>query len=67
MTALAKARERRGIKKSHVKDELGVSYPTYMKYEKDPDSMTVAQAKKVCAIIGCDFSEIFLADGLSDV
>ena len=60
MTALAEARESLGVKKKHMKDELGVSYPTYLKYESDPDSMTIRQAKKVCEILGCDFADVFL-------
>lgn len=37
---------------------MGVSKPTYLKWERDPESMTVAQAKKLAEYFGCGVEEV---------
>lgn len=59
--SLKTIRESKGIKACSVAEHIGVSRQTYSKYEADPESMTIAQAKAVCSYIGTDLDDIFLA------
>jgi transcriptional regulator with XRE-family HTH domain len=58
---LREAREKRGITKAAVCSAIGVSRPTYDRYEENPDSMTVEQAKKICEFMGYTPDQIFFA------
>jgi DNA-binding XRE family transcriptional regulator len=60
MMTLAEAREKRGISKIHMCRKLGVSRPTYDKWEGDPyHCMTMSNFRRACKIIGVDSSDIF--------
>ena len=65
MQTLKEARESRGIKQLAVADALDISRQTYAKYEENPDSMTVLQAKAACEFIGCDIGDIFFGSSAS--
>lgn len=59
MKTLREAREAKGLKLQKVAEHLGISRQTYSKYEKNPELMTVKQAKAACGFIGCEFGDIF--------
>lgn len=40
-------------------EEMGVHVHTYLKWEKNPDGMTINKAKEFCKIVGADIEEIF--------
>ena len=65
METLKQARERRGIKQYAVADAIGVSRQTYASYECDSSNMSILQAQKACAFIGCDITDIFFGNDLS--
>lgn len=58
MQTLKEAREAKGIKQNAVAEAIGVSRQTYAKYEANPESMTIAQARAVCNFIGGDIEFI---------
>lgn len=59
MQTLKEIRESKGIKQGAVADHLGVIRQTYASYEQKQEKMSVAQAKAVCAFIGCSIDEFF--------
>lgn len=59
METLKQARESRGIKQIAVANALDVTRQTYAKWEGDPESMPVFQAKAACSFIGCNPNDIF--------
>lgn len=65
MSSLREARESRGIKQSAVALHLGVSRPTYAKYEAKPEIMPVYKAQQACEFIGCDIRDIFFGSDVS--
>lgn len=62
MQTLEQVRKARGVTKQAMARHLGVSYPTYTKYERDPGCMSVADFRKVCRFLHCKQSVIFLGD-----
>lgn len=40
---------------------IGVSVPTYRKLERNPGLLTMEQAGKLAAYLGCDVSEILMS------
>ena len=65
MSTLKEARTTRGLKQCVVAEHLGITRQTYSKYEKNPEKMTVDQAKAACDFIGCSVDEIFLSNEVS--
>ena len=61
MRTLTEIREERGVKKVAVQRLLGVSRPTYDRYEKFPGDMKVVDLDKVLAFLHCEKSDIFLS------
>ncbi len=62
MSKLKSLREQRGVMQQAVAEHLGVSRQTYCRYEKDPDSMSIAQARAVCGFLHCGMGDIFLTE-----
>lgn len=54
-------RESAHLTQDDVANELGVSRPTYAKWESDTGSMTISQAKRVASILSSKFEDIFLS------
>lgn len=42
---------------------MGVSRPTYMKWEAHPEKMTIEQAKKLASYLGCQVDDLFYLPG----
>lgn len=57
---LKQIREARGVMKGAVAKAIGVSYPTYRRYEENPRVMSIQQLDKACLFLGCKRSDIFL-------
>lgn len=62
MQTLEQVRKSRGVTKRAMARHLGVSEPTYRKYERDPSCMSVADFRKVCDFLHCRQSVIFLGE-----
>lgn len=62
---LGEIRESRGVKKGAVAEAIGVSYPTYQRYERDPRVMRVGDLEKVCRFLHCRREDVFLGSGLN--
>lgn len=60
MQTLKEIREARGVTKEAVCRHLGITAPTYTKYERNPKCMSIATFEKVCAFLHCDQGDIFL-------
>lgn len=60
MKTLEQVRKERGVTKAAVQRHLGVSQPTYDRYEAHPEKMAVADFEKVCAFLHCKREDIFL-------
>lgn len=59
MKSLREFREERGIKQIAAANHLGVTRQTYATYEDNPERMNIAQAKSICAFIGCQVDDIY--------
>lgn len=55
---LEDARKEAGLTQDYMAAELGIVRQTYARMEKNPELMTIAQAKVVCQILGTSLSEI---------
>lgn len=57
---LREIREEKGVMKGAVAAAIGVSYPTYKKYEEDPRIMPVEKFVQACDFLGVTIADIFL-------
>ena len=55
----SKAAEAKRFTVKAMADVLGVSEPTYRKFEADPDRLTLAQAKTLAKHLGCRVEDLF--------
>lgn len=60
METLREVRERKGVKKGAVASAMGVTYPTYKKYE-ETNRMPSAAFDAACRYLGVSRDDIFLA------
>lgn len=58
LKAMRKAR-RSSASQAAVAAAMGVSVPTYRKWEERPDEMTMAQAKRLAGYFGCSVEDVF--------
>ena len=56
---IAEIRKEAGFTQQEMADKLGISRQTYAKFEADPSTATIAQAKRVCEILGEKYQHIF--------
>ena len=64
MKSLKEVRESKGVKQVAVAEHIGVSRQTYSGYEKNPETLSVAQARAVCNFLGVDVHEIFFSSNV---
>ena len=55
------ARVESGLTQEYMASKLGVSRQTYASLEKDPDRMTIGQARRVCSLLGKRYEEIIFS------
>ena len=60
MKTLREVRENKGVKKVAVQRMLGVSQPTYDRYELYPGEMRAKDLEKVLSFLGVSRGDIFL-------
>lgn len=58
---LEEARKAARYSKAAVAGVLGISLPTYHKMERNPETITIEDAKKLAELFGVSVSEIFFA------
>lgn len=56
---LKQARLLKGFTQRDIANELGVHVQTYSKMEKEPDTVTIGEAKRISEILGLDYDYIF--------
>lgn len=62
MTFLKNRRKRLGLTQTQVAKELGMSRPTYTKYEEENGvNLYVSQGKKLAVLFGMPYMELFNA------
>lgn len=54
-----KARLIAGLKQKDIAEILGVHVQTYMKWERNPEEMSIGTAKQFSKIVGIEVEEIF--------
>ena len=59
---LEEIRLENGVLKRAVAEHIGVSYPTYSRYEADPRIMKVGDFEKVCHFLHVDRDDIILPE-----
>lgn len=59
-SALKEYRTRKGITQKAAAAYLGVTRPTYARYEQHPETMSIQQGRALCAFFGCKWEQIFL-------
>ena len=59
MQTLKEAREAKGVKQVAVADHIGVSRQTYSRYESNPETLSIGQAKAICDFLGYDVRDFF--------
>lgn len=60
------ARERRGLSQVETAHRLGVSEPTYRKYERNSELMSLKMAYKLADVLGLEWTDLALYDPDSD-
>ena len=58
---LEEARKQARYSQEAVAGELGISRPTYAKMEKNPDIVTIEDAKKLAQLFGVTVGDIFFS------
>ena len=58
---LEEARKKARYSQEAVAGELGISRPTYAKMEKNPDIVTIEDAKKLAQLFGVTVGDIFFS------
>lgn len=61
---LREVRERKGVKKGAVAEAMGVTYPTYQRYE-ETNRMPTDAFDAACRFLGVSRDSIFLASDLN--
>lgn len=56
---LKQARLLSGLTQKEVACKMNVHVQTYMKWEKNPENMSIKAARQFSQIVGCDFEKIF--------
>ena len=67
MKTIREMRVQRGITQTKMAEELGVSRPTYIKFENNPSAMSVGTAKRICSLLGCRLEDIFFAVNVQNI
>lgn len=57
--SLKAARVNAGLKQEDIAEQLGIHVQTYQRIERNSDMATVEQAKKISAIVGVSYEDIF--------
>ncbi|MCQ6529873.1 helix-turn-helix domain-containing protein [Bacillus mycoides] len=52
----------KGIKQTAVAEQLNVHVDTYRKMERNPDDITIGEAKKICNFLEISYDHIFFND-----
>lgn len=60
--SVKQARLMRNLKQDEIAKKLGIHVQTYRKIEKNPDSATIEQAKKISEIVKIPYDQIFFSD-----
>lgn len=60
------ARQMAGLTQQEMADGLEVNRSTYIKLEKEPDSITIGQARRICQITGFSIDDIFFASNSTE-
>lgn len=60
MKSLKEERVKRGISQAYMAKQLGISRPTYMRIESNPQSASIEQARLIVNIFAEDLYQIFL-------
>lgn len=55
---LVEWRRARGISQPEMAKNIGISMPTYVRWEKDPGKITMAKASEIAKILEVDMSDI---------
>lgn len=61
-TPIKVARIEADMSQQEMAEKMGVHVQTYAKLEKNPDMMTIDDAKLFASIVGRDVSDLFFAD-----
>lgn len=56
---IRQVREEAGLTQQDMADKLGISRQAYAAYESHPDRVTIAQARRICSILGAEYERIF--------
>ena len=52
-------RKKAGLSQEALASQLGISRQAYALYESHPDRVTIAQARRICSILGAEYERIF--------
>ena len=59
--SLEDARNSAQVTQAYMAEQLGVSRPTYAALERDPEKITIGQARRICSVLGRKFEEIIFS------
>ena len=60
-------RSEAGLTQEYMANCLGVSRQTYAALERNPERMTIGQARRVCSLLSRQFEEILFSSMFSDI
>ena len=66
LVTIEEARNTAGVTQAYMAEQMGISRQTYATLEKTPDKMTIAQAKRICGILGRKYEEIIFSQMFSE-
>lgn len=59
--SLEDARNSAQVTQAYMAEQLGVSRQTYAALERDPEKITIGQARRICSVLGRKFEEIIFS------
>lgn len=63
---IEEARKSLSITQDDMADQLGITRPTYAKMERNPEIITIRDARLICSILGKGFGEILFSKLVND-
>ena len=64
--SIEEARSEIGLTQEYMASNMGITRQTYAALERNPEKMTIGQARRVCSLLGRQFEEVVFSKMFSE-
>lgn len=64
--SIEEARSEIGLTQEYMASHMGITRQTYAALERNPEKMTIGQARRVCSLLGRQFEEVVFSKMFSE-